>query len=264
MSEYKLMYDCFRRPETEGIFSKLATMAVPWSSTTSAAILDNYYYNLYSRTKIASDFIQAKAEAQAAGVLANSDVITVANMCLMLFSQRWNRLYDIWEIEYNPINNYDMVESYDEETERDYGRTDTRTDNLTESRTLNLQHARTGSEGENGSNSRQVDDKISGFNSSSAQNANLSDESGSYLQNHTYNTTDTDSGTDSTTRGGTVQNAAGGTDTETNSHTLTRVGNIGVTTTQQMLESEMGLWKWSFFENVVFPDVDKILTIPIY
>lgn len=46
--------------------------------------------------------------------------------------------------------------------------------------------------------------------------------------------------------------------------THTRSGNIGVTTTQQMLQSEMNLWEWNFFYNVLFPSIDKLLTLSIY
>lgn len=57
------------------------------------------------------------------------------------------------------------------------------------------------------------------------------------------------------------------TDTEnktiTTDRTLTRKGNIGVTTSQQMIESERKLWFWSYFEKV-FADVDNILTLKIY
>lgn len=44
---------------------------------------------------------------------------------------------------------------------------------------------------------------------------------------------------------------------------LTRSGNIGVTTSQQMIQSERELWLWRFFDQV-FSDLDSILTIPIY
>lgn len=46
-------------------------------------------------------------------------------------------------------------------------------------------------------------------------------------------------------------------------HKLTRSGNIGVTTSQQMIESEIELRKQHFF-NMVFRDVDSVLTIQIY
>lgn len=45
--------------------------------------------------------------------------------------------------------------------------------------------------------------------------------------------------------------------------TLKRSGNIGVTTTQQMLQQEIELWQWNFFTQV-FQDVDKYLTLPMY
>lgn len=46
-------------------------------------------------------------------------------------------------------------------------------------------------------------------------------------------------------------------------HTLHRHGNIGVTTNQQMIESERELWNWYFYD-VVFRDVDKYLTVSVY
>lgn len=45
---------------------------------------------------------------------------------------------------------------------------------------------------------------------------------------------------------------------------LTRSGNIGVTTSQQMITSERELWLWNFFQDVVFPDLTKLLALRIY
>ena len=53
-------------------------------------------------------------------------------------------------------------------------------------------------------------------------------------------------------------------DKTTYNSTLTRSGNIGVTTSQQMIEQEINLWKWNYFRDVVFPDVAKALTISLY
>lgn len=52
-------------------------------------------------------------------------------------------------------------------------------------------------------------------------------------------------------------------DTETGKRELKRSGNIGVTTSQQMLESEIALWDWNFV-NSIFDDIDTVLTINIY
>ena len=45
---------------------------------------------------------------------------------------------------------------------------------------------------------------------------------------------------------------------------LRRSGNIGVTTSQQMIQSEIDLWKWNFFQDVVFKDLAKSLTLSVY
>lgn len=47
------------------------------------------------------------------------------------------------------------------------------------------------------------------------------------------------------------------------SHDLTRKGNIGVTTSQQMAQQEIELWKWHYFDTV-FEDVNRVLTAPYW
>lgn len=104
----------------------------------------------------------------------------------------------------------------------------TRTDNLTDEQTNDTVETRT--------------DNLSDLqtnNTTSTRTDNLTD-------GRTDNLSETNSGTHSDTR------------------TLTRSGNIGVTTSQQMIESERELWKWNFIYNVVFPSIDKILTICTY
>ena len=44
---------------------------------------------------------------------------------------------------------------------------------------------------------------------------------------------------------------------------LTRTGNIGTVTAQDMAEQEISLWKWLYFEDV-FKDIDNILTLDTY
>lgn len=72
----------------------------------------------------------------------------------------------------------------------------------------------------------------------------------------THNTSETDTGTQT--------DATSGSDSTTRNYRLTRSGNIGTTTSQMMIESERNLWLWNFFYRVVFPDIDKVLTINIY
>lgn len=81
-------------------------------------------------------------------------------------------------------------------------------------------------------------------------------------QTDSYTRTDNLSESSSDTRtDNLVENDEG---TEGTDRTLTRTGNIGVTTSQQMIQSERDLYMWNFFFNVVFPNVDRVLTIATY
>lgn len=53
------------------------------------------------------------------------------------------------------------------------------------------------------------------------------------------------------------------TETETGTDTLTRSGNIGVTTSQQMLQSEFEVRKYDFYKKI-YEDIDSILCLLSY
>ena len=53
------------------------------------------------------------------------------------------------------------------------------------------------------------------------------------------------------------------TETETGTETLERSGNIGVTTSQQMLQSEFEVRKYDFYKEI-YKDIDSILCLKIY
>lgn len=60
-----------------------------------------------------------------------------------------------------------------------------------------------------------------------------------------------------------TQSEQGYTDTSSTDHEFTRSGNIGVTTSQQMLESELNIRAFRFFERI-FADIDSLLTLRVY
>lgn len=107
------------------------------------------------------------------------------------------------------------------------------------------------------------DETVSEYGKVHTREDNLKDESKTAV--YGFNSTDpSDTGAGETTRTGVVTDRDSGEDTHTRNYTRTRSGNIGVTTSQQMLQSERDLWKWNFFRDVVFPDLDKVLTLQIY
>ena len=88
-----------------------------------------------------------------------------------------------------------------------------------------------------------------------------------YTENHTttntktLNLTETTDGTRTSTGNRNIDYSRNGTITRTGSST--RTGNLGLKTNQEMIQSEIDLWKWNFVDNV-FKDVVSMLGLPIY
>lgn len=229
-----------------GIFTALQSMEIPWKNADMSTELDIDYYNNYSGSKIISPLLYSLTGGNET---TETDLETLASLIFKIYGKRWTKLWDTMNFEYNPIENYSMVETMtDDTTVTEYGKTHTvdgtttRTPNLTETETPNL--------------TRDSEKNRYGFNSNDAVPADTE--------------TETQTGTNTTTTNGTDETAIdstetdGGTDTHTRNYKLTRSGNIGVTTSQQMIESERALWMWDYFHDIVFPDVDRVLTINIY
>ena len=222
--------------ENKGIFYYLAQLQdidLPWGELAITSQLDYYYHLNHSGGKNVSPLIDSFLYEDE---IPPENLSDIASIIYSLFGQTWERLWGVYVAEYNPINNYDMTESEGEARHIGYGRTDTRTDNLTETDTPGV--------------SVTESESIYGFNSESASPSN------------TKQTTQTGHNTIANT--GTQANVASGADDITVNRTLTRSGNIGVTTSQQMIQSEIELWQWNFFKNVIFPNIDGVLTISIY
>ena len=201
-----------------GIFTALNTVSPLPFTDVLPLTLDIEYYGNVSGEKIVSPLLD---NIVTGNTISSEELALVADIIIATCYQRWTKLFATFSLEYNPIENYSMVEEMtDDETVHEYGKINTRTD--------------TGTDTQEGS--------IYGFNSVNPSDADK--------QEMTLNETHTDTGS--------------GSDTDTRNYTLTRAGNIGVTTSQQMIESERNLWLWDFFHKVVFPDVDRILTISIY
>lgn len=93
-----------------------------------------------------------------------------------------------------------------------------------------------------------------------------------------HDVTETESGTDTTVRTetetGTDKTEYSGKDTDSNTRTFNDIierthtgslsGNIGVTTSQQMMESEVEFWSEFNFCEKVMEDIDKLLTLRVY
>lgn len=194
----------------------------------------------------------------------------------------WSRknywTFDKWvkalSIEYDPLYNYDRTEEYTDthsgdfsksgsgtsSNSSDYTRTDnlsqaddhTRTDNLSQSddhtRTDNLSSTLTHSE-KAFNDANLVASSQDGTSDSGTQRmAGTVSNSGTQRNAGTITNTGTqrNAGSDN----GTMSNSENGTDAYTNIHKARLFGNIGVTTSQQMLQSELDIARWNLYEHI--------------
>lgn len=177
----------------------------------------------------------------------NARAQQMAEAVLSIYNNAWSYQYKALTADYNPINNYDSVENSTDTHE--YTGTQTTEHETTKNNTDTPDITRTS----NGSNDSAG--SLYGFNSATAV---PSDEA-----NGKSNSTDTETGT--VTSNGTENGTNTRTDNlkETITHELTRSGNIGVTTSQQMIESELELRKKQFY-NIMIRDIINFLCLPIY
>ena len=300
----------------QGIFYYLQNMQeveVPWKEENISQQLDYYYHLNYSGNKNTSPLIEAFLTD---GVLSSENKSELAKIIYSLFGSTGGRMWELYNVEYNPIQNYDMTEHMESGEDFTHGKTETRTDNLTLTRTDNLTNTETDNTLETRTpniTNTETDDTIStrtpdlsemvtpettktteksvyGFNSVDAEPSEVivdtdggqstRTNTGEETVENTGTITYDETGTETLAKTGTVAHAETGTQTHVNTgtqtlansgkdtkegeHTLTRYGNIGVTTSQQMLQSEIDLWQWNYFKNVIFPNIDGVLTLDLY
>lgn len=304
----KKLTEAFPDWVTDGIFNALQQLDVPWNGEVTGATLDLEYFGNVSGDKWVSPLVRKLGDPDT-GELSSANITLLAGSAYSINHLTWEKEWATLEAQYNPIQNYDMREQMlSDTTVIDYGKIQTRTDDLTHAktgsdtqtpdltttRTLDLSHGRTGTitvtpdtlETTTPNLTTATSNAVHGFNSATGapasstvtQNSGVSSIALSGTEVTDHNITETDSGTDTTTQTGTneivydttetdtgdVTTEDSGKDTHTRNYTLTRSGNIGVTTSQQMLESERELWRWNYFREIVFPDLDKILALQIY
>lgn len=217
---------------TKGIFSYLNALEVPWKNDITGNELDINYHGFRSGHKIVGSLIENFLENN---VVSDENKIIIAQAIYAMYIKNWNALYKTLSLEYNPIENYSMLE----------------TENVQDSHkgTLKSNSTNTNTNTENTIVNDTSNNQLWGFNSTDSVNSDK--QVGDTTRNVDESTNSTHENTDTEIKD------------IISDRTLKRSGNIGVTTSQQMIESERQLWFWNFFENV-FADIDKILVLKIY
>ena len=158
----------------------------------------------------------------------NTNMIKQASDYIALYGKshkyEYDKLVDTLSLQYNPIENYSMTEKG----------TDTRTPNITQT-------------------NKGVNTNTVGIDTSITTGKTTFDKSDSFIND--TKTTNTGTNTDTQDINTTVTTAG----TEKTVHEFTRSGNIGVTTSQQMIESERQLAMFSVVDLFVKAIADIIL-----
>lgn len=167
------------------------------------------------------------------------------------FKQKWTKLWNIFALEYNPLDAYKVTESGNKtlnvnRTQVDmYGRRVT--EGVTDIGTVKTV----------GSDSENSTDSVYGFNSPMALPSDTSSK------DNTANSTETrDLATSkNTTNSGQDEITRSGSDSE--EYGYTKTGNIGYTSPQELIRRDIELWSSPFFKTV-FDDIDSLITISVY
>lgn len=216
-----------------GIFEALYSIGVdlPWADSVDSIILDIEYFGNRSGGKFVAPVIMNLLGDEVE--LTESDRLLLARIIWTKFGEPWKHLWETNVVAYNPIHNYNMTDR------RELARGESETKVGHGSSVDTTSHGR-------GTESKEY---VAGINNTDnvgkLSNRSESQESGETSVDGTNDRKD-----DSVRASNEVE-------------TTVRSGNIGVTTTQQMLSADRELWMWNFFDQV-YKDVDSVLSLPIY
>lgn len=253
------MNQIYQQMINDNIMDDLADFNVPWKDAIDEGELNQAfitlgYYSQSANKRISPmifDFCNSGVNEIHITPLNTGQRTRIAGCVYNIFNRKWSKLWAIYDVEYNPISNYDMEETETENISESHAGTNTGTVTTVTDGELK----QTGTVANSGSSSS--DNGIYGFNSSSA--VGDTDNSSTVSNTRTDNITNTDDTTETETR----NLADSRNEIRSDSRTLTRSGNIGVTTSQQMIQSEIELWQWNFFKTV-FADIDSVCCLDIY
>lgn len=230
-----LLRDVFAGWKTDdGIFDAIAEVAgdlLPWADAADSEYLNFEYFGNHSGAKYPAPVVMLLLNDEEE--LTDEARTKLATIIWNKFREPWSHLWNTNEISYNPIHNYDM----------DDVRTLIRGDS---------------------------ESRVAATDSDQSTEHGLINDTGSFV--HGFNTVEEggepservhseDSGSTDVTYGDNRTSDAVAAREET--ETTKRAGNIGVTTTQQMIQAERNVWLWNFFEQV-YKDIDTVLSISVY
>lgn len=199
--------------------------------------------------------------------ISDENMSELVDIIVNYYKNNWDKLFSILEIDYDPIHNFsdtlkeeikdtdDKITTYKDELIQTGNGSKKRTDNLKSVDTKDLNENTTG----------DITDKMEGYNSTTfkdrdQENTDMNvkttgtdtiENSGTQIIDEIRNFTDDKEGKDVID------------DDYTRNREVTRSGNIGNITSQQMITQEIDLWKWNIIKSIL-EDVRDFTTIQVY
>lgn len=285
---------------TDSLFQKMIAQGAPWDTSTAEA-MDRAYFTMYSGIKNPSEFVELNTAGEVANSITIAAIlygIYGDNWTKLweAFKTKYTPIenYNMQETvtstnttDRNINRTNDLTSSVDgteTQTTEQNGTQNSRGENNSSSTsdsngTSSLQH------GEQIDKEAEANSFTYAFNSQEKVPTSVQIETGKDTHSGTDTTTTNDHSTaetTNTTKSDTTDSLTGTVDKVTKDTRAdktvedttdnisgkediqrTRQGNIGVTSTQELLQQEFELWKWNFFVQV-FEDVDKFLVLSVY
>lgn len=247
-----------------------------------ARLLDNYYYYAWSGDKLVAPLVRKLWDYEH-DMLPVEYMREIVKMFWVTNRQTLMRMWNMFLAEYDPVNNYHIVEHTDYLHSGETHMNDSGQDEVckigNESRKRDGSHTdvKTGSVSTQGSSTNSS--SVYGFDSDTAVNDSTTVTRVGYNGNtsdpweETYNdvtNTVTYTGEGETlsftnrsdkTIYGKKRSGSEGADDDLD---ISKDGNLGVMPTAQILQAEVDFWAWNFYKNVLFKLLDETLTLPIY
>ena len=266
------------------IFAELQNKDVPWKNLEISSQLDSVFRYVKAKNLICNSLCEDITADGLAGIIYSFNI------------ENWKKLWQNYTAEYNPIDNYNR---HEETTQTDIGSdtltkngtttnvktgsvTNTRTGTSTNEQAGTMSNVKTGgvTNSMTGSTTSTDTASVFPFNSDSATNVSTGNStvSPNTTSIDTYDVTDsqnnklTNSQNDAFNEKSDYENLTdtsefNSADNHKSDNSRTTVsdisGNIGVTTSAQMINENINLWKWNYFDDV-FDSIIRLITTGVY
>ena len=223
-----------------GIFSAISeTNTLPWSDAVQPADLDIDFMTSFGSRETSPLIDYLITSLGADGKMTASAAEAAGRIVYNRFSQSWAHLWDVMQIEYEPLQNFELT------TERTISRSGEHSD--TEASETNRQQQGSDDTQRKVSN----DSGVYGFNSETA------------VPDAKSGGTETVTQTDTMTGKDTVSANRGGTTSENETYSEHTFGDNSARSTQYMIGEERQTWAYDTFKEI-FKQVASVLTSPYY